>query len=175
LRTNARDNIHAMALAHLAHLGSFTCARFSDILMRFTSRLKAVEKRGVKHHRGRLGEALREEIETLVEGELGDPRIGLVSVTGVQLAEDGRSAQVLVDVEGDDDEAERSLEGLDAAKAYIRHELADRLRLRRAPELFFRLDCAERESARIEELIARAKKRSKTHKNPTGEASGQKA
>jgi len=128
-----------------------------------------VEKRGVKYHRGRLGEALREEIETLVEGELGDPRIGLVSVTGVRVADDGRSAQVLVDVEGDDDEAERSLTGLDAAKAYIRHELADRLRLRRAPELFFRLDRAEREKARVEELLARAKKRSKTNKDASGE------
>jgi ribosome-binding factor A len=130
-----------------------------------------VERRGVKHHRGRLGETLREEIETLVEGELGDPRIGLVSVTGVQLAEDGRSAQVLVDVDGDDDEAERSLQGLDGAKAYIRHELADRLRLRRAPELFFRLDRSEREKARVEELLERAKKRNKARK----EASGEKA
>jgi len=133
-----------------------------------------VEKRAVKHHRGRLGEAFREEIETLVEGELGDPRIGLVSVTGVHLAEDGRSAQVLVDVEGDDDEAERSMEGLDAAKAYIRRELADRLRLRRAPELFFRLDRSEREKARVEELLARAKKRSKVRKDTDGKASGQK-
>jgi ribosome-binding factor A len=123
-----------------------------------------VEKRAVKYHRGRLGEALREEIEALVEGELGDPRIGLVSVTGVHLAEDGRSAQVLVDVEGDDDEVERSLEGLDAAKAYIRHELADRLRLRRSPELIFRLDRSEREKARVEELLARTKKRSKARK-----------
>ena len=129
-----------------------------------------MEKRGVKHHRGRLGEALREEIETLVEGELGDPRIGLVSVTGVLIADDGRSAQVLVDVESDDDaEAERSLEGLDAAKAYIRHELADRLRLRRAPELFFRLDRSEREKARVEELIERAKRRSKARKEPGAE------
>ena len=130
-----------------------------------------MERRGVKHHRGRLGEALREEIETLVEGELGDPRIGLVSVTGVHLAEDGRSAQVLVDVEGDDDEAERSMQGLDAAKAYIRHELADRLRLRRAPELFFRLDRSEREKARVEELLERARKRNKARE----EASGEKA
>ena len=38
-----------------------------------------MEKRGAKYHRERLGEALREEIETIVEGELGDPRIGLVS------------------------------------------------------------------------------------------------
>ena len=37
-----------------------------------------MEKRGAKYHRERLGEALREEIETIVEGELGDPRIGLV-------------------------------------------------------------------------------------------------
>jgi ribosome-binding factor A len=129
----------------------------------------AVEKRGVKHHRGRLGEALREEIETLVEGELADPRIGLVNVTGVHLAEDGRSAQVLVDVDGDDDEAERSMQGLDAAKAYIRHELADRLRLRRAPELFFRLDRSEREQARVEQLLERAKKRTKARKDASGE------
>jgi len=118
-----------------------------------------VERRAVKHRRGRLGEALREEIETLVEGELADPRIGLVGVTGVELAEDGRSAHVLVDVDGDDQDAERSLEGLEAAREYIRHELAARLRLRRAPELFFRLDRSERERARVEELLARAKKK----------------
>jgi ribosome-binding factor A len=120
-----------------------------------------VERRAVKYHRGRLGEALREEIETLVEGELADPRIGLVAVSSVHVADDGRSAQVWVNVDGDDEEADRSLEGLEAAKAYIRRELADRLRLRRAPELFFRLDRAEREKARVEELLARAKKRSK--------------
>jgi len=128
-----------------------------------------MEKRGVQHHRGRLGEALREEIETLVEGELADPRIGLVNVTGVHLADDGRSAQVLVDVDGDDDEAERSMQGLDAAKAFIRHELADRLRLRRAPELIFRLDRSEREKARVEELLERTKKRSKVRKKASGE------
>jgi ribosome-binding factor A len=134
-----------------------------------------VERRGVKHHRGRLGEALREEIETLVEGELGDPRIGLVRVTGVHLAEDGRSAQVLVDIEGDDDESERSLQGLDGAKAYIRHEIAERLRLRRAPELFFRLDRAERERARVEQLLERVKKRNKTRNATTKESRGDKA
>jgi ribosome-binding factor A len=134
-----------------------------------------VEKRGAKYHRGRLGEALREEIEALVEGELGDPRIGLVSVTGVHMAEDGRSAQVLIDVDGDDNEAELNMEGLDAAKAYIRREIADRLRLRRAPELFFRLDRAEREKARVEELLARVKKKNKARKTGAKEASGEKA
>lgn len=122
-----------------------------------------MEKRAVKYHRGRLGEALREEIETLVEGELADPRIGLVRVTAVLVADDGRSAQVLVDVDGDDREAERSLEGLLAAKEYIKHELVERLRRRRAPELHFRLDRSDREKARVEELLARAKKRAKSH------------
>ena len=102
-----------------------------------------MEKRGLKYHRGRVGEALREEIETLVEGELADPRIGLVSVTAVHIADDGRSAQVWVNVEGDDADADQSLEGLEAAREYIRHELVERLRLRRAPELYFRLDRAE--------------------------------
>jgi len=130
-----------------------------------------VKKRGLKHHRGRVGEALREEIETLVEGELADPRIGLVSVTSVQVADDGRSAEVWVNVEGDDKEADRSLDGLEAAREYIRHELVERLRIRRAPELYFRLDRAEQAKARVEQLLERARKRSKAHK----EASGDKA
>jgi ribosome-binding factor A len=128
-----------------------------------------VERRGLKHHRGRVGEALREEIETLVEGELADPRIGLVSVTSVHVANDGRSADVWVNVEGDDVEADRSLEGLEAAREYIRHELVERLRIRRAPELYFRLDRAEEEKARVEELLERAKKRTKARRESSGE------
>jgi ribosome-binding factor A len=129
-----------------------------------------VENRGLKYHRGRVGEALREEIETLVEGELADPRIGLVSVTACHIAEDGRSAEVWVNVEGDDEEADRSLEGLEAARDYIRHELIERLRLRRAPELIFRLDRAELDKARVEELLQRSRKRQQRK-----DASGNKA
>jgi len=128
-----------------------------------------VQKRGLKYHRGRVGEALREEIETLVEGELADPRIGLVSVTAVHVADDGRSAEVWVNVEGDDVEADRSLAGLEAARDYIRHELVERLRIRRAPELYFRLDRAEQTKARVEELLERTRKRNKAHKDPSGE------
>jgi ribosome-binding factor A len=120
-----------------------------------------VEKRGAKYHRGRLGEALREEIEIIVEGELGDPRIGLASVTAVELADDSRSARVLVSVEGSDEEIHSSMEGLTAATNFIRHEVADRLHLRRAPELFFQLDRSEKAQARIDELLKRTKNRKK--------------
>jgi ribosome-binding factor A len=119
-----------------------------------------VERRGQKYHRERLGEALREEIETIVEGELGDPRIGLVSVSSVMVAEDSRSARVLVTVEGDEEEAQRSLEGLTAAVGFVRHEVAERLHLRRPPELFFQLDKSQKYSARIDELLSRTRKRS---------------
>ena len=118
-----------------------------------------MEKRGAKYHRGRLGEALREEIETIVEGELADPRVGLASVTGVELAEDGRSARVMISVEGADEEAQQSMEGLSAAANFIRHEVAERLHLRRAPELYFQLDRSEKDQARIDELLKRTKKK----------------
>ncbi len=118
-----------------------------------------MERRGQKYHRERLGEALREEIETIVEGELGDPRIGLVSVSSVMLAEDSRSARVLVTVEGDEDEADRSLEGLMAAGGFIRRAVAERLHLRRPPELYFQIDRSQQYGARIDQLLSRAKKR----------------
>jgi len=134
--------------------------RFSDILIRFTQEV-CVEKRGAKYHRERMGEALREEIETIVEGELGDPRIGLVSVTSVVLAQDSRSAQVFVTLEGDDHEAERSLEGLTAAVGFIRREVAENLRLRRPPELYFHLDRSDQFGARIDQLLGRTRKKKK--------------
>lgn len=117
-----------------------------------------MEKRGAKYHRERLGEALREEIETIVEGELGDPRIGLVNVSSVELAEDSRSARIMVVVEGDDNEAERTLEGLSAAVGYIRRQITDRLHLRRAPELVFVLDRSAKYQARVDELLKRTRK-----------------
>ena len=124
-----------------------------------------MEKRGAKYHRGRLAEALREEIETIVEGELADPRIGLVNVSTVEMADDSRSARVFVVVEGDDDEAERSLEGLSAAVGFIRREITDRLHLRRAPELIFVLDRSEKYQARVDELLKRTKKRERADRN----------
>ncbi|HKD83349.1 MAG TPA: 30S ribosome-binding factor RbfA [Terriglobales bacterium] len=121
-----------------------------------------MENRGQKHHRGRLEEALREEIVALVEGELGDPRIGLVSVSEVHLGEGGKTARVLVAVAGDENEAEQSLEGLNAARGYIRHELTRRLAVRQAPEIFFELDRSEQYGGRIEELLQRIEKRKRS-------------
>jgi ribosome-binding factor A len=118
-----------------------------------------LERRGVRYHRERLSGAIREEIETILEGELADPRIGLASVNVVLMAADSRSARVLVNVQGDDTEAERTLQGLNAAKNYVRHALAERLHLRRPPELYFQIDRSDQLESRVDELLARAEKR----------------
>ena len=123
--------------------------------------MSSLEKRGLKYHRERKGEALREEIEIILEGELADPRIGLVHVSEVKMAPDGRSAHVFVAVEGDDEEAEKTMEGLSAAVGFIRRELVERLRLRRAPDLIFDLDRGTEYQARIDELLNRTRKRQK--------------
>lgn len=125
-----------------------------------------MESRGHKYHRERLGEALREEIETILEGELADPRIGLAAVSSVALADDSRSARVFVTVEGDDAEAARTLEGLNAAVGFVRREVAERLHLRRPPELYFQVDRSGQYVNRIDELLNRSKRRNKQPGSP---------
>ena len=117
------------------------------------------EQRGLRHRRERLGQALREEIDTILEGELGDPRIGLANVTELQLAPDGKSATVFVAVQGDDTAAQKTLEGLNAARGFIRHQIAETLHLRHPPELFFTLDRSQQYGARIDQLLNRIKRK----------------
>ncbi len=118
------------------------------------------EQRGREHHRERLMDAIREEIGAILEGELADPRIGLVTVSEVKLSPDGKNAHIFVQTaEQSDEEDEQTLKGLTSAKNYMRHELAHRLALRAAPELHFILDRSEKYAGRIDELLRRSKKR----------------
>ena len=118
-----------------------------------------MENRGQKHQRERRSEALREEIATVVEGELEDPRIGLVTVNEVQITPDRKLARVFVQVNGDDEEAAESLEGLRASTGYIKHQLVANLGLRHSPELVFVLDRSQQFSSRVDELLSRIRKR----------------
>ena len=118
-----------------------------------------MENRGQKYHRGRMAEALREEIVALVEGELGDPRIGLVSVSEVHMGDDGRTARVFVAVAGNEDEAQESLAGSESGRRLHPSRLVRRLGLRQAPEIIFVLDQSEQYGGRIEELLQRIQKR----------------
>jgi ribosome-binding factor A len=118
-----------------------------------------MEDRQRQHRRERMADALRDEIIALLEGELGDPRIGLASVSEVLLAPDGRSARIFIHVAGSEQDAENTLEALVAATGHIRHELGTSLALRKVPELHFQLDRSEQNEARVDELLGRIKKR----------------
>ena len=65
---------------------------------------------------GRIVEALKEEIGSIIEGELGDPRIALCTVSEVVLNPDGKSARVFLQVQGDEREQKETLKGVNAAK-----------------------------------------------------------
>lgn len=120
-----------------------------------------MENRGAKHRRQRIADALRDEISAILEGELGDPRIGLVTVSELLLTGDGKSARVFVNVDGEEEDPEETLAGLNAAKAFIRHMLVERLGLRHAPELFFYLDHSLQQETRVDELLQRLTKRNR--------------
>ncbi len=105
----------------------------------------------------RLADQIRTEVAEIVEGELKDPRIGFVTVTRVDLSADRSHARVLVSVLGDDETRSQSLAGLASAVGYVRHEVTQRLRLRRAPEVVFVLDRGVEEVARIEQVLDKIK------------------
>jgi ribosome-binding factor A len=118
------------------------------------------EFRARTYHRNRVQETLREEISTMIDGELSDPRIGTAHVTEVVMAPGGKSARVLVAVEGGDAEKEdETLAGLLAARGYMRRELLARMGVRHVPELTFVIDRSDRMQGRIDELLGRAEKR----------------
>lgn len=127
------------------------------------------EVRARKYHQDRVAETLREEIGTMIEGELSDPRISFAYVSEVQLNPGGKSARVYVAVDGGVQEEEQTIEALGAARGYIRHELLERMGVRHVPELTFHIDRSEKMKNRIDELLGRVKKRQKDKTGLSGE------
>lgn len=120
------------------------------------------EQRARKYHQDRVAETLRDEIGAMLEGELSDPRISFAYVSQVVLNPGGKSALIYVAVDGGPEAEEQTVEGLMAARGYIRHELLERTGKRHIPELTFHIDRSEKMTARMDELLARAKKRQKS-------------
>ncbi|MHB1856109.1 MAG: 30S ribosome-binding factor RbfA [Acidobacteriaceae bacterium] len=119
------------------------------------------EQRGRTYHQNRVAETLREEISAMLEGQLSDPRINFGYVSEVVMAPGGKSARIYVAVDGDAKDEEEMLEGLEAARGYIRHQLLQRMGVRHIPELFFQVDHSEPVRARIDELLGRVERRNR--------------
>jgi len=82
-----------------------------------------------------------------------DPRIGLVTITGVKMSPDLREARVYWTVHGDLEQREHTAKGLDKARGFLRREIGAQLRLRLTPDLHFTYDEAIDRGERIELLI----------------------
>jgi len=100
----------------------------------------------------RVNEAIREALADAV-GDLKDPRIGFVTVTGVETSPDLRHAKVFVSVLGNERKREQSLEGLTSAHGVLQSILASELRMKRTPQLTFEYDPTVAEGVRMSQLI----------------------
>ncbi|HYU49381.1 MAG TPA: 30S ribosome-binding factor RbfA [Candidatus Limnocylindria bacterium] len=101
----------------------------------------------------RVDQLLREEIGTMLEREVADPRIGFATVTEVETTPDLRHARVWVSVIGGASERTQTIAGLEHAMIFIRRELGTRLRLKRIPDLHVRLDDSIERGTRVLKLI----------------------
>ena len=108
----------------------------------------------VRSHRPeRVGELIRETVAEFLTTNVRDPRIGFVTVTGVQVSADLGHATVQVSVMGSEEEKERSLEGLASAARFLRAQVAKELRLRTSPEIHFQLDRGLEHAQRIAQVL----------------------
>src|SRR5260370_789717 len=105
------------------------------------------------HRPERIAETLREEIVQIVGYELEDPRLALVTVTEVRVADDLRDASVYVTVEGDEEEHDVALRALRHAAPYVRKQLGFALNLRHTPALHFVRDTVEEKAGRVDGLL----------------------
>jgi ribosome-binding factor A len=100
----------------------------------------------------RVNEAVRQVLSEAV-GELKDPRIGFVTVTGIETSPDLRHARVFVSVLGSDRRREATLAALTSAHGVLQARIASELRLKRTPQLAFEYDPSVERGVRMSQMI----------------------
>jgi ribosome-binding factor A len=105
----------------------------------------------------KVADLIHKEISEMLVKTIKDPRIGFVTITRVAVSEDYRSAKVYFSVTGTVEERQRSVEGLNSAKGYVRKELGRRIRLRYTPEIIFKFDPSIEYAIHIGEVIRHIK------------------
>lgn len=93
-----------------------------------------------KTRTNRVGEEIKKELSLLLQRGMKDPRIGFVTVTGVEVTSDLQLAKVYISVFGSAEQRNGSLAGLQKAKGFLRTEIGRRIKLRHVPDLVFKLD-----------------------------------
>ncbi|HAA50190.1 MAG TPA: 30S ribosome-binding factor RbfA [Planctomycetaceae bacterium] len=117
----------------------------------------------------RMAQAIRESVSSAILFELKDPRVQDVTVVGVDVAGDLRSARVRVTVRGDGKAQALSLHGLRSARGFLQSKIADRLKTRYTPMLEFALDDEFRQHLETARLLSEIEKEQSPANEPSSE------
>ena len=101
----------------------------------------------------KLQELIKQEMSKMILRDIKDPRIGFVTVTGVEMTGDLRSAKIFVSVPGDVEQVRKTFEGLNSALGFVRREIGQRIRLRFTPEISFAADTSLDYGEHIQKLL----------------------
>ncbi len=105
---------------------------------------------------GRIADQVQRELAELIRGELKDPRVGLITITDVELSADYHHARIFVTTLAGEGAIESALEGLQRAAGFLRSRLAGSMRTRTVPELHFVYDESVERGTRLSRLIDEA-------------------
>jgi len=100
-----------------------------------------------------MQEQVREEVSQMLATEVRDPGVGLVTVTRAKVTADLSLARVYWTILGNEHERQKTQQALERATGFVRHLLAERLSLRRSPEVKFIYDASVAAQQRVEEII----------------------
>lgn len=101
----------------------------------------------------KVNETVREAVASMLTGDIADPRLEMVTVTGAEVAPDFSVATIFVIAHGDEQRYAEVLEGLESAKGRIRSLLGRRVKTRITPELRFAIDASVDRGMRISEAL----------------------
>ncbi|AMA72708.1 MULTISPECIES: 30S ribosome-binding factor RbfA [Aneurinibacillus] len=101
----------------------------------------------------RVGEQIKKELSQILQQEIKDPRIGFVTITGVEVSGDLSIAKVFISVLGGDEQKVDTMRALEKAKGFMRSEIGRRITLRHTPDLVFKFDESVEYGSRIESLL----------------------
>jgi len=107
-----------------------------------------------KHRIERVTERIKQVLSEVIAYELKDPRVGLITVTRVKLTPDLAKATVFLSVMGDEAKQRTSFRALEHARGHIQTVVTSRIRIRRHPEIVFKLDEGYQKGQRISRILS---------------------
>ena len=124
------------------------------------------KRRGERIRPERVAEQIRMDVAQILQNDMKDPRLALVTCTRVDLTRDLRYAKIYVSVLAEGSEQEQTLKVLEGATRYVRRRLTERIGLRVSPEIRFIFDPSVEYGIRLEELIEKTKEQSPEEEDP---------